>query len=258
MKVSTLKIVQKVLSVSSDSRYTDFELSIFQDFWNVLLDLSDLETSELLSSLTVVNRKEIYLKWNRYIKELEKNKVEGYLKGKTVADISILEKEGYTGVLCEFDLIKDLSNRKRCLMAGSGYHPETLMELKKNYKNIIPICLDYDEEALKSSKAYIKQAYLKEISNEFIFIKEKSYNFSYHKEDVILIANGLSNKKETLIRIKSTASKNINILLRLPQKTASLLYEDISDADIKKLGFDIISKIQPSALSKTYLIRESI
>jgi len=255
MRVSILQITQKVLSIPLKAYYTEPDLLVFQDFWKILIGLSENEISDLLTSLSSDDKKEISLKWNKYIKELERNKVKDFLNGEKVNSISILEKEGYAGVLCEFNLIKDLSSQKRCLMAGSGYHPETLIELKQNYQRIIPVCLDYDTQALKASEAYIKQTCSKDISKDFTFIKKRSFDFSYKDENIVLLANGLSNKKKTLLKIKDTAKTNVNILLRLPQKAATLLYEDVSEDEIKQIGFSIISKIQPSTLSKTYLLR---
>lgn len=255
MRMSILQITQKVLSIPLRAYYTDLDLLVFQDFWGILIGLSENEISDLRTSLSPDDRKEISLKWNKYIKELERNKVEDFLNGEKVSNVSILEKEGYAGILCEFNLIKDLSTQKRCLMAGSGYHPETLIELKQNYQKITPVCLDYDTQALKASEVYIKQTCSKDILKDFMFIKKRSFDFSYKDENIILLANGLSNKKETLLKIKDTAQKDVNILLRLPQKAATLLYEDVSETDIKQIGFSIISKIQPSTLSKTYLLR---
>jgi hypothetical protein len=129
-------------------------------------------------------------------------------------------RNAYARIEDVFNFI-DFSQCGTFVMVGCGPLPATLFCIHENTDLQTIRGLDNDKVATDSATELIAHLRLPRIRIE----KRDGTDFDYQKTDVIYIANLASPKKKILDRIRETAKKDVQIVLRDPCRLGILLSE---------------------------------
>lgn len=125
----------------------------------------------------------------------------------------------------------DFSGANTFLMVGSGYLPESVLQIQQNTELKSIIGVDSNPAAISISENLVGKLALKNIC----FSLSAGEDYDYSSADVILIALMVTKKVEVLRQIAATIKVNTQVLLRIPDQLFRMLYGAFDEGIPKQL-----------------------
>lgn len=143
-------------------------------------------------------------------------------------------------------------------MLGSGAFPETLIRTHFSSESFthstgIESCGDSVKLARELCARYVPDAPGKKID----FIQSRTQDHDYAEADVLLVANILKNKRQTVERVAATMKDDAVIIVRNPKRLGRLIHEDILEGG-EIAGARVIEWIPIGTKSSIYALKKRI
>jgi len=245
----------KVCISNNNSQHTDRN-RYMRSLWDLLSAEDDERLAEdIVTHSDFPELYQFYSRiWGQYISSSERIHSISISSGKETP-ASVLAIEDYDELVNEIDLVKISPTDRIFVMVGSGPFPETLMkvyDLKNSFPTVIGV--DRCHDSLELAQRIFFSCVQEKVYKKAIFINADGAEYNYEGASVILLANGLKNKRGIIARASQTMADNAVILARNPIRLGRMLYEDILNPIVID-GFKITGYVEPSRLSRTYVLQ---
>jgi len=159
-------------------------------------------------------------------------------------------KQAYDRVNDMFNYI-DFSSCQRFVLVGCGALPVTIFQVHDNTTTPDIIGLDIRTEAIETLEMIVEKFDLKRVQP----IQCSGQEFDYNDVDVVYIANLVTPKEQVLERIATTASKNVQIIMRDPYSIGRLWTEHGTEKLDSKFEIIAYGKPGPAYFSRDVFLR---